>query len=97
MVTYVKGGASVQTTAGQLKPAIFPNPHALNYLRDGIYAETVGSGAPILEVPGMEGSGQILGGFLEQSNVNIFRQRVRLRFLTEWRAALMRALAQRKN
>jgi len=96
-VQYVKAGSTVKSTAGQIKLVRFPNPHDLSLFHQGVYMETPGSGPAITTVPGENATGLLLSGFLENSNVEIFRERVRLRFLTEWRSALSRALEQRKN
>ena len=57
--------------------------------------ETEASGPPTSSAPGNNGTGQLLQGFLESSNVDLDRESVRLHYLDQWRAELLRA-AQRE-
>lgn len=54
---------------GQLELARFPNAAGLAARGGNIYAESPGSGTPILANPGAEGLGETSSGFLEMSNV----------------------------
>lgn len=54
----------------------FINPGGLEALGDNLYAETEGSGQPILGTPGMDGFGEIQQGFLEASNVDIVEEMI---------------------
>ncbi len=91
-VKYVKSGATVKTTAGQIKTAVFPSPQSLNHVEGSLYTESPASGAPVTTIPGQDGSALLLAGFLEQSNVELLHDRVRLERLKEWRAELIRAM-----
>lgn len=91
-VRYVRVGTTTKVCAGQIKLATFPNPHKLQYLNSFMYAETDASGPPVSTFPGMQGAGQILSGYLEFSNVSIPYEQSRLRFLHEWREAVVKAL-----
>jgi flagellar basal-body rod protein FlgG len=77
-VQYVKAGANTKTTAGQIKLAMFPNPEGLSLLGGSIYAQTDASGPATTNVPGSGGTGQILSGFLEGSNVDPVKELVLL-------------------
>ena len=55
---------------GQIELATFINDAGLDARGDNLYLQTVASGDPIVGVPGQEGFGTILQGFLESSNVN---------------------------
>jgi flagellar basal-body rod protein FlgG len=77
-VQYTKAGATVKTTAGQVKLAMFPNPQGLALLGGSIYAQTDASGPAVASVPGLNGTGQILSGFLESSNVDPVNELVSL-------------------
>ncbi len=55
---------------GQFDMVTFINPNGLKAIGDNLYEATEASGDPILDVPGVEGFGTLLQGFLEQSNVN---------------------------
>ncbi|MEJ0010240.1 MAG: flagellar basal-body rod protein FlgG [Alphaproteobacteria bacterium] len=55
---------------GQLQMATFVNEGGLQPLGDNMYAETAASSSPTLNNPGIDGTGTILQGYLEASNVN---------------------------
>ena len=54
---------------GQLELARFPNAAGLSARGANIFAESPGSGTPILANPGLDGMGETSSGFLEMSNV----------------------------
>ena len=54
---------------GQLELARFPNAAGLSARGGNIFAESPGSGTPILANPGLDGMGETSSGFLEMSNV----------------------------
>jgi flagellar basal-body rod protein FlgG len=55
---------------GQIELALFLNESGLEALGDNLFLETPASGTATTDVPGAEGYGTLLQGFLEQSNVN---------------------------
>ena len=55
---------------GQLELVTFPNVAGLEAIGDNMFLETPASGPAIVGVPGLDGVGTILQGFLETSNVN---------------------------
>ncbi len=55
---------------GQLQMATFVNIGGLQPLGDNMYSETTASGSATLNNPGIDGTGTILQGYLEASNVN---------------------------
>lgn len=57
--------------AGQLQLAMFQNPAGLEYAGGNVYKETPASGTATLVNPGVDGSGKIVQGFVEGSNVNV--------------------------
>jgi len=59
------------TEAGQIQLRTFVNPAGLEALGGGIYRSTDASGQPQTGVPGTEGVGDIIGGALEMSNVDV--------------------------
>ena len=77
-VQYIKAGATAKTTAGQIKLAMFPNPQGLNVLGGSLYAPTEASGPATISIPGQDGTGQILSGFQESSNVDPVKELVTL-------------------
>ena len=62
----------------QLKLTQFVNPQGLQLLGGSIYTETEASGPPIDNIPGEDGTGQLLQGFLEASNVDPVKELVTL-------------------
>lgn len=58
------------TQLGQLQIATFVNPNGLQALGDNLFIETAASGAPLPNNPGIDGTGTLLQGYLENSNVN---------------------------
>ena len=62
-----------QTTAqqlGQMQLATFVNPAGLQATGDNLFLETAASGAALQSNPGIDGTGTLLEGFLESSNVD---------------------------
>lgn len=58
-------------TVGQIAIATFNSQEGLSRLGDNLYGETVASGAPSVGAAGTGGRGEVIGGVLEQSNVDI--------------------------
>ncbi|HWE04349.1 MAG TPA: flagellar basal-body rod protein FlgG [Tepidisphaeraceae bacterium] len=77
-VQYIKSGATVKSTAGQIKLAMFPNPQGLNLLGGSLYAATEASGLATIAAPGIDGTGILLSGNLESSNVDPVKELVTL-------------------
>jgi flagellar basal-body rod protein FlgG len=77
-VQYVPQGGNTKATAGQLQLSQFVNPQGLRLLGGSVYQETDASGPPIDSKPGENGAGNILGGFLESSNVDPVKELVTL-------------------
>lgn len=63
-------GQTTPTSLGQFQLAIFVNPNGLVQLGDNLLQESGASGTPIVNNPGLDGTGTILQGYLENSNVN---------------------------
>ncbi len=77
-VDVLRPGQTAKTNVGQFKLAQFVNPQGLKMLGGSIYVETEASGAPIESKPGDSGSGTMLQGFLEGSNVDPVKELVTL-------------------
>ena len=58
------------TQIGQFEMTTFVNEAGLQTIGDNLYLETAASGNPIQGLPGEEGFGGMLQGYLENSNVN---------------------------
>jgi flagellar basal-body rod protein FlgG len=56
---------------GQLQLRRFQNPQGLEALGSGLFRRTAVSGEPAVGTPGQEGFGDLLGGALESSNVDV--------------------------
>ncbi len=56
---------------GQIQLASFSNPAGLTAEGNGLFGESASSGAPITGNPGTGEFGNVLSGFLEESNVDI--------------------------
>lgn len=63
-------GDSQPVNLGQITLATFPNAAGLRALGNNLLAETPASGAPAVQAPGQPGTGSLLQGFVEASNVN---------------------------
>lgn len=90
-------GKGLRRTVGRIGLTRFLNPSSLQGVGGGIYLETDSSGRPIECPPGENGAGTITQGYLEASNVDLTRERLRLRFLQNWRGALFRAIDGEEN
>jgi flagellar basal-body rod protein FlgG len=66
--SYTSEGESV---IGNIQIVNFVNPQGLMAIGNNFYKPTVGSGQPKQAVPGEEGTGTLLQGALETSNVNV--------------------------
>ncbi|REL38656.1 flagellar basal-body rod protein FlgG [Rhodohalobacter sp. SW132] len=78
IVTAQMAGDGAVIELGQIELAKFVNPGGLEARGDNLFAETEASGMPFYGNPGMESFGVIRQGFLEQSNVDIVNEMVRL-------------------
>ena len=63
---------------GQITLATFINPTGLKSLGGNLYAETTASGTATVSNPGSDGTGTILQGSLESSNVSIVNELVKM-------------------
>lgn len=85
-------GSDQPKDIGQISLCVFADPTALRPLGGGLYAETEASGQGLELNPGTRGAGRILQGQVESSNVDLLRERTRLKFLQNWRASIISAL-----
>ncbi len=68
-------GQSGAQLAGQIQLANFANPAGLNSLGKNLYTPTDASGEPTVGNPGgQEGTGTLLQGYVEQSNVSVVEE-----------------------
>ena len=62
----------------QIALATFSNPEGLLQQGDNLFLVGPNSGLPVVTTPGSLGSGSVVGGTLEQSNVDMAREFIEL-------------------
>ena len=62
----------------QVALAKFLAPHALTKMGRNLFAESTNSGQPLISIPGTSGTGTVLSNTLEQSNVDLAEEFVKL-------------------
>ena len=72
---YTNGQSEVQ---GQIALANFPNPQGLRALGQNNWAETFEAGSALIGAPGSSSNGLVQAGALEDSNVDLSEQLVKL-------------------
>ena len=78
-VSYTQPGQTASQQAGQVQLANFVNPAGLNSLGQNLFTPTDASGDPTVGLPGgQEGSGTLLQGYIEGSNVSVVEEFVNL-------------------
>jgi flagellar hook protein FlgE len=70
----VEPGTSTPEVLGQLAVVTFQNTSGLSQAGEDYYEETVNSGEAQAYTPGMSGTGSIMAGMLEMSNVDLSRE-----------------------
>jgi flagellar basal-body rod protein FlgG len=71
-------GAEEPQEIGRLQLTVFPNPAGLTRIGQNLYRGGGATGDPIDVTPGEQGSGSILSGFVEGSNVQVVEEMVRM-------------------
>ncbi len=77
-VSVTQPGVATPTVVGQLQLASFINPTGLQSLGENLYAETAASGAPQVNLPGLNGLGVLNQSMIETSNVNVAEELVNM-------------------
>jgi flagellar basal body rod protein FlgG len=95
-VEVIRAGSNAKVMIGRIQITQFMNSQGLNLLGGGIYTQTDASGQATDSHPGQNGAGQVLQGFLEGSNVDANRERLRMRFLNNWRATILKVIDEMK-
>ena len=72
----IPGQEEAPVVLGQIELVRFINPAGLKSIGRNLFVQTFASGDPIVGIPGEEGFGQILQGFLEVSNVNAIQEMI---------------------
>jgi flagellar basal-body rod protein FlgG len=76
--TTTASSPTTSTQLGRMTIARFPNPAGLSGEGRNLYSETPASGSVQLVTPGLSGTGNLRGGFLEQANVDVVQEMVNL-------------------
>ncbi len=63
---------------GQIELASFMNPAGLKSIGNNLYEMTAASGEPTFSMPGEDGMGLIIQGYLEKSNVDVAQEMINL-------------------
>lgn len=71
-------GQTAPQQIGTIELAVFVNPSGLNAIGKNLFKETDASGAATTGVPGQNGAGWLLQGYLEGSNVNIMQEMINI-------------------
>ena len=77
-VTVLLGSSTTPVQIGALQLASFINPAGLMSLGDNLYYQTSASGSPVLNTPGLNGTGTLDQGYVETSNVNVVEELVNM-------------------
>lgn len=74
-VSYTQPGQTAAQIAGQIQIANFANPAGMNSIGSSLFTPTDASGEPTVGIPGgQEGTGSLLQGYVEQSNVSVVEE-----------------------
>ena len=77
-VSVTTPGTVAPTQIGSIQVSNFVNPAGLESLGENLYAETGASGTAQTSTPGTNGSGVLMQGFVETSNVNVVEEMVNM-------------------
>jgi flagellar basal-body rod protein FlgG len=78
IVTALIPGQQQPQQLGQIQLVRFTNAAGLAPKGQNLFVQTGASGAPTLSQPGLNGTGTLQGGYLEQSNVAVVEEMVNL-------------------
>ncbi len=78
IVTVQQQGSAQRVQAGSLQLASFSNPAGLEARGENLYLETPSSGTPNVVTPGAAGTGMLMQGYVETSNVNVVEELVNM-------------------
>jgi flagellar basal-body rod protein FlgG len=77
-VSITQPGVPAPTQVGSLQLVTFMNPAGLESKGENLYVETAASGTPNTNVPGTNGAGLLVQGYVETSNVNVVEEMVNM-------------------
>ena len=71
-------GTTAPSQIGTLQLTTFVNPAGLESKGENLYVETGASGSPSTNTPGTNGSGVLMQGYVETSNVSVVEEMVNM-------------------
>jgi len=77
-VSVQQAGQTEGTEVGNIQLANFVNSGGLKAIGKNLFEETAASGPPVVSVPGENGTGSLLQGFIENSNVDMVTEMVEM-------------------
>jgi flagellar basal-body rod protein FlgG len=77
-VSVLQAGQPQPQQVGKIEIALFQNPAGLNAVGKNLFMPTQASGDAITGTPGENGLGTLLSGFIEQSNVSVVEEMVKM-------------------
>lgn len=77
-VSVTTQGQSAPTQIGSIQLATFVNPAGLDSRGENLYVETGSSGTANTNTPGTNGTGVLMQGYVETSNVNVVEEMVNM-------------------
>jgi flagellar basal-body rod protein FlgG len=95
-IDVIRAGSNSRSRVGRLQLVRFVNPEFLNVLGGSMLTQSEAAGPATDGRPGNNGLGQVLQGFLEGSNVDPTKERLRIRYLQNWRNTITRAVDDAK-
>jgi flagellar basal-body rod protein FlgG len=76
VVSVTQPGTTASAVVGQIQLATFVNTSGLQSIGENLYMETDASGPANENQPGLNGTGKLLQGYVETSNVNVVEEMV---------------------
>jgi flagellar basal-body rod protein FlgG len=77
-VSVLQSGQNAPSIVGNIQLADFINPTGLQPLGENLFSETAASGPVTTATPGTTGTGTVIGGALETSNVNVVTELINM-------------------
>jgi flagellar basal-body rod protein FlgG len=77
-VSVVQAGQTQPQQVGKIEIALFQNPAGLQSVGKNLFLPTQASGDAITGTPGENGLGTLLSGYIEQSNVSVVEEMVKM-------------------
>jgi len=78
IVSVALPGQTAAQQIGTIELATFQNPAGLSALGGNLFAPTTASGEPTTGLPGIDGIGTLVQGFVEESNVSVVEEMVNM-------------------